>query len=178
MDNQKPGHTTVESLKLQLALRRCPCADHRRRSRRPSPSATGACRCATSDPGAPRPIPDAHIRDCRLHWVPSTRPYNTTKQSVHGGHRARGPTIASLRLCMRHPVRLADTRRRDRARRPWAPTRAWHTAHVQRSGTGRRRKGVGRGHPGRTVRIRRDTMWRAGQRPRTTPPRRSRRRQS
>ena len=128
MDNQKPGHTTVESLKLQLALRRCPCADHRRRSRRPSPSATGACRCATSDPGAPRPIPDAHIRDCRLHWLPSTRPYNTTKQSVHGGHRARGPTISSLRPCMQHPVRLADTRRRDRTRRPWAPARAWHTA--------------------------------------------------
>ena len=101
MDNQKPGHTTVESLKLPLALRRCPCADHRRRSRRPSPSATGACRCATSDPGAPRPIPDAHIRDCRLHWVPSTRPYNTTKQSVHGGHRARGPTISPLRPCQK-----------------------------------------------------------------------------
>ena len=27
--------------------------------------------------GAPRPILDAHIRDCRLHGVPSTRPYNT-----------------------------------------------------------------------------------------------------
>ena len=120
MDSQKPGHTTVESLKLSLALRRCQCADHRRRSRRPSPSATGACRCATSDPGAPRPIPDAHIRHCRLHWVPSTRPYNTTKQSVHGGHRARGPTISPLRPCMQHPVRLADTRRRDRTRRPWA----------------------------------------------------------
>ena len=71
--------------------------------------------------GAPRPIPDAHIRDCSLHWVPSTRPYNTTKHSVQRGHRARGPTIAFLRPCMQHPVRLADTRRRDRTRRPWAP---------------------------------------------------------
>ena len=60
MDNQKPGqpkpgHTTVESLDLPLALRRCPCADHRQRSRRRSPSAAGACRCATSDPGCPHP---------------------------------------------------------------------------------------------------------------------------
>jgi hypothetical protein len=60
MDNQKPGqpkpgHTTVESLDLPLALRRCPCADHRQGSRRRSPSAAGACRCATSDPGCPHP---------------------------------------------------------------------------------------------------------------------------
>jgi hypothetical protein len=42
--------------------------------------------------GAPRPIPDhdAHIRDCSLHWVPSTGPYNTTVcrsmgRAGHGG---------------------------------------------------------------------------------------------
>ncbi len=73
-DNQKPGqpkpgHTTVESLDLPLALRRCltiasgPGGGHR-----PQPARAGA----------PRPIPDAHIRDSSLHWVPSTRPYNTT----------------------------------------------------------------------------------------------------
>jgi hypothetical protein len=57
---QKNSHSmvffpVVESLDLPLALRRCPCADHRQRSRRRSPSAAGACRCATSDPGCPHP---------------------------------------------------------------------------------------------------------------------------
>ena len=49
---KSPGTLQSESLDLPLALRRCPCADHRQRSRRRSPCATGACRCATSDPGS------------------------------------------------------------------------------------------------------------------------------
>ncbi len=64
MDNQKPGTTKarahlVESLDLPLALRRCPCADIAsgpRGRHRPQPARAGA----------PRPIPDVHIQDCRL----------------------------------------------------------------------------------------------------------------
>ncbi len=143
-DNQSPG-----TLQSSLWTSRWLCAVVRVLTIASGPG--GGHRPQPARAGAPRPIPDAHNRDCSLHWVPSTRPYNTTKHSVQRGHRARGPTIASLRPCMQHPVRLADTRRRDRTRRPWAPARARHTAHVQRSGTGRRRKVVGRGRPSSKV---------------------------
>ena len=109
-DNQSPG-----TLQSSLWTSRWLCAVVRVLTIASGPG--GGHRPQPARAGAPRPIgpiPDAHIRDCSLHWVPSTRPYNTTKHSVQRGPRARGPTIASLRPCMQHPVRLADTRRRDR----------------------------------------------------------------